>query len=98
MTQRQRSATAVARTTPCVLGLYSLITLLVERLDTQQALTVRRDIWYAKERVTFSDTIAMVRRWLWPEQYFQLSKTQVDMIKVPRVLFARLTETLCYVV
>ena len=96
-TQRQWSATAVARTTPCVLGLYSLITLLAERLCSQQALTVRRDIWYAKERVTFSDTIAMVRRWLWTEQYFQMSKTQVDMIKVPRALFERLTETLCYV-
>jgi hypothetical protein len=96
-TQRQWSDQAVARTTPCVLGLYSLITLLAERVRTQQALTVRRDTWYAKERVTFSDTIAMVRRWLWTHQHFQMSKTQVDMMKVPRALFERLTEMLCYV-
>jgi hypothetical protein len=95
-TQRQWSATAVARTTPCVLGLYSLIALLAERVWTQQALTVRRDTWYAKERVTFSDTIALVRRWLWAEQHLQMSKTTVDMIKVPRSFFERLTETLCY--
>jgi Transposase DDE domain len=95
-TQRQWSAKAVARTTPCVLGLYSLISLLAERVREQQELTVRRDAWYAKERVTFSDTLAMVRRWLWAEQHFQMSQTEADMIKVPRALYERLTETLCY--
>ena len=95
-TQRQWSDKAVARTTPCVLGRYSLITLLAARLCTQQALTARRDPWYAKERVTFSDTMAMVRRWLWTNQRFQMSKTKVDMMKVPRSLFERLTEMLCY--
>jgi len=95
-TQRQWSAKAVARTTPCVLGLYSLMSLLAERMREQQGLTVRRDAWYAKERVTFSDTLAMVRRWLWAEQHFQLSQTAADLMKVPRAFFERLTETLCY--
>jgi hypothetical protein len=62
----------------------------------QQGRTVRRDAWYAKERVTCSDTLAMVRRWLWAEQHFQLSQTEADIINVPRSLFERLTETLCY--
>ena len=84
------------RTTLCVLGLYSLIILLAERVYEQQGLTVRHDAWYAKERVTFSDTLAMVRRGLWTDQHFQMSKTEADMIKVPRGLFERLTETLCY--
>ena len=65
-------------------------------MQEQHTLTVRRDAWYAKERVTFSDTLAMVRRWLWAEQHFQLSKTEADMMKVPRAFFERLTETLCY--
>ncbi len=82
-------------TTPCVLGLYALISLLAERLRAQQAVTVRRDAWYAKECVTFSDTLAMVRRGLWAEQHFQLSQTNADMMQVPRSLFERLTETLC---
>jgi hypothetical protein len=86
----------VPRTTPCVLGLYSLIILLAERMREQHALTVRREAWYAKERVTFSDKLAMVRRWLWAEQHFQLSQTEADMMKVPRSFFERLTETLCY--
>jgi hypothetical protein len=95
-TQRQWSDKAVSRTTPCVLGLYSLIILLAERVRKQQGLMVRRDAWYAKESATFSDTLAMVRRWLWAEQHFQLSQTEADIINVPRSLFERLTETLCY--
>jgi hypothetical protein len=95
-TQRQWSEKAVTRTTPCVLGLYSLVILLAARLREQHALTVRREAWYAKQNVTFSDTLAMVRRWLWAEQLFQLSQTTADMMKVPRSFFERLTETLCY--
>ena len=95
-TQRQWSDKAVPRTTPCVLGLYSLVILLAARLYEQHALTVRRDAWYTKENVTFSDTLAMVRRWLWAEQHFQMSQTEADMLRVPRSLFERLTETLCY--
>jgi hypothetical protein len=41
--------------------------------------------------------LATVRRWLWADQHFQMSQTKADMIKVPRSLFERLTETLCYV-
>lgn len=95
-TQRQWSDKAVPRTTPCVLGLYSLIILLAARVREQHAITVRREAWYVKENVTFSDTLAMVRRWLWADQHFQMSQTQADMIKVPRSFFERLTETLCY--
>jgi hypothetical protein len=95
-TQRQWSDKAIARTTPCLLGLYSLITLLAARLLEAQSLPVRREAWYAKQSATFSDTIAFVRRWLWSEQHFQMSKRGSDIIKVPRALFERLTDTLCY--
>jgi hypothetical protein len=96
-TPRQWSAKIVARTTPCELGLYWRITLLAERVCTQQALTARRDTWYAKERVTCSDTMAMVRRWQWTTQRFQLAKTKGDPMQVLRALFERLTKMLCYV-
>jgi hypothetical protein len=51
---------------------------------------------YQKKNVPFSDRLAMVRRWLWTAQYFQMAQTKADMIKVPRALFEQLTETLCY--
>ena len=95
-TQRQWSDKAIARTMPCVLGLYSLITLLAARLLDEQSLPARRTAWYAKESATFSDTIALVRRFLWRHQHFQMSETETDIIKVPRSLLERLTETLCY--
>ena len=95
-TQRQWSDKAIARTTPCLLGLYSLVTLLAGRLLDGQRLPARRAAWYSKERATFSDTIALVRRHLWSHQHFQMSEAKAEMIKVPRSLFERLTETLCY--
>lgn len=95
-TQRQWSGKAIARTTPCLLGLYSLVTLLAEGLLRGQPLPVRRAAWYSKQGATFSDTIAHVRRWLWSQQHFQMSKRESDIIKVPRLLFERLTDTLCY--
>jgi len=95
-TQRQWSDKAIARTTPCLLGLYSLTTLLAARLLAAQSLPVRREAWYAKQGATFSDTIAFVRRCLWSHQHFQMSAMKADMIKVPRALLERLTETLCY--
>jgi len=95
-TQRQWSDKAIARTTPCLLGLYSVVTLLAGRLLDEQSLPVRRAAWYSKESATFSDTIAFVRRWLWSYQHFQMSEIKTDIIKVPRSLVERLTETLCY--
>jgi len=95
-TQRQWNGLAIARTTPCLLGLYSLVTLLAADVRTHHPLTARSAAWYTKEVATFSDTIALVRRHLWSHQHFQMSETQSDMIKVPRSLIERFTDTLCY--
>jgi hypothetical protein len=95
-TQRQWSDKAIARTTPALLALYSVITLVAARLLETNELPVRRAAWYAKEMATFSDTIAYVRRYLWSQQHFQMSTVDTEMIKVPRLLLERLTDTLCY--
>jgi len=57
---------------------------------------VRRAAWYAKERPTFSDTLAFIRHQLWPVSISYLSPTQPDMVEIPRSLFHRLTDTLAY--
>jgi len=95
-TQRQWSEKAIARTTPALFALYSVVTLLAAQLIERQELLVRGAAWYAKESATFSDTMAMVRRYLWSHAYFSMSGKKADMIKVPRSLLERLTETLCY--
>ena len=95
-TQRQWSEKAIARTTPCVLGLSSFVSVLAERRLKEQALPARREAWDAKQRAPFSDPMAFGRRWWWNQQHFQLSNTGTDVIKIPRALFERLTDTLCY--
>lgn len=69
-TQRQWSDQAIARTTPCLLGLYSIVTLLAQHLFSSGQVHMRCAAWYAKPQATFSDTIASVRRWLWSHEYF----------------------------
>ncbi|MCI0754853.1 hypothetical protein, partial [Teichococcus vastitatis] len=73
-TQRQWSDLAIARTTPCLLGLFSLVTLLAAQLRASERNAAASSAWYRKERPTFSDTLAAVRRHIWCEQGFLTSR------------------------
>jgi hypothetical protein len=95
-TQRQWSDKAIARTTPVLLGLFSLITLLANTLLTRHDLTVHTAAWYPKPLPTFSDALALVRRTLWAHLTFHISQEQPDMVKVPRVLLERFNDLLSY--
>jgi hypothetical protein len=95
-TQRQWSDRAIARTTPVILALYSIVTWCAHRLQEQGALLVREAAWYRKHAPTFSDALAAVRRQLWQVYDFSTSEKSPDTVQIPRTLFARLTETLSY--
>jgi hypothetical protein len=95
-TQRQWHDLAIRRTTPALFGLYSLVTLLAHGLLQAEARVVRTAAWYAKERPTFSDALAVVRRELWSCCHFTMSESDVEMVKIPRAVLERLTDTLCY--
>jgi len=95
-TQRQWSDLAILRTTPALLGTFSLVTLMTHALLSGQPLPVRRAAWYAKELPTFSDTLAFVRQQLWPVSVSYLSPAQPDVVEIPRSLFHRLTDALAY--
>jgi DDE superfamily endonuclease len=95
-TQRQWSDRATARTTPALLALYSLVTLMAARLIGTHPMPVRTAAWYRKAQPTFSDTIALVRQCLWRQCHFSTSQAEADVVKIPRALFERLTDTLCY--
>ena len=60
-TQRQWSDLAILRTTPALLGLFSLVTVFAHQLLQGQPLPVRQAAWYAKTLPTFADTLAFVR-------------------------------------
>jgi hypothetical protein len=95
-TQRQWSDKATARTTPALLALYSLVTLMAAHLIGTNTMPVRTAAWYRKAHATFSDTIALVRQCLWRQCHFSMSQAAADVVKIPRALFERLTDALCY--
>lgn len=95
-TQRQWSSKAIARSTPALLGLFSLITLLAHRLSLRGTLIVRRSAWYAKPLPTFSDAIAAVRYHLWRNPTFHMSLFNRHIAKLPRAVFNCFANALCY--
>jgi hypothetical protein len=97
-TQRQWSDSAIRRTTPALMGLFSLVTLFAHRRMRQAAGTFRRQAgWYRKTHPTFADALASVRKELWAqERTFCGLPAQGDTIKVPRAFVERLTEAVCY--
>ena len=57
-TQRQWSNLAIARTTPVLFGLFSLVCLRAHRLLATDSLPLQSTAWYAKSEATFSDVLA----------------------------------------
>jgi hypothetical protein len=95
-TQRQWSDRAIQRTTPALLGLFSLVTLLAHQHLAQRPEPVRQAAWYTKPRPTFVDALALVRRKLWPVEVFTPSPQPIGMIEIPQALLARFVDTLAY--
>ncbi len=95
-TQRQWSDQAIARTTPCLLGLFSVVTLLANCLSRHARLRVSAAAWYSKQRPTFADTLAAVRRQLWREQGFLASRRAGKPGKIRPALRDGIVHALCY--
>lgn len=95
-TQRQWSDLAIRPTTPCLLGLYSIVVLVADRLAARGALTVAESAWYRKRSPTWSDALAAVRRSLWLATVIPRSGPIPETLKIPRVVFERLSSTLAY--
>ena len=94
--QRQWSNPAIARTTPCLLGLFSLVALLASQLTPPSRYAVWTAAWYRKQQPTFADTLAAVRREIWKAQGLSISRKSTDMQKLPRCLRDGITHALCY--
>jgi hypothetical protein len=95
-TQRQWSKLAIARSTPALLGLFSLVTLAAHPRMSRPDAPIRQAAWYAKPLPTFADALAVVRRDLWPQLTIPLSVPDQDMVQIPRALLDHLAETLAY--
>lgn len=85
--QRQWSDLAILRTTPVLLGLFSLVTLLALRLCPSGRLPVEATAWYHKAEPTFADCLALVRQHLWRARYLVDSALKAECVQLPREAF-----------
>jgi hypothetical protein len=83
-TQRQWSDKAIARTTPVLLGLFSLVTLLALRLSQSDPIPVPTTAWYHKVAPTFADGLAVGRQHLWRARYVVNSTPEAEGMQFPR--------------
>ena len=96
-TQRQWSDKAISRTTPALLGLYSLVTLWAEDLLRQGAMPYTA-AWYRKSAFTdaIADDIAAVRRRIWIGDICDASPSDREMPKIPPDRLIRMADALCF--
>jgi hypothetical protein len=83
-TQRQWSDQAIARTTPVLLALFSLVTMLALKLSSGGQIPVPATAWYHKAEPTFADCLALVRRHLWRACYLVHSTPAGECIQFPQ--------------
>ena len=95
-TQRQWSDAAITRTTPALLGLFSLVTLLAHQSAKRKKLPIRQAAWYCKDTPTFSDALALVRCQIWQSHHFWISYSQGNIRKIPFSHLRPWLDALCY--
>lgn len=95
-TQRQWNRKAIARTSPVILGLFSVVTLLAHQLLGDSPLPVRSAAWYTKLEPSFSDVIAFVRYYLWTHTDFVNSHFHTRPVPIPQSVLHGLVDILCY--
>jgi hypothetical protein len=94
-TQRQWSDLAILRTTPALLGLFSLVTLWANRIKGEHGVLPNRVRWYPKADPTFSDALALVRLELWTSPTFATSPEHRESAKNTDRLINRLIRVAC---
>ena len=94
-TQRQWSDAAIERSTPALLGMYSLVALFAPVLHPDGTIPVAQAAWYAKQQATFSDVLLLVRRALWGNFAYETCADDPHMQKVPQAELARLAYAVC---
>ena len=94
-----RASQALVRSTPILLGLFSLVTLLATRLVRDGRLLIRTAAWYVKSTPSFNEALAAVRRRWWhatTATTSAISRRDAEMIELRRHLVRRLSNAFYY--
>jgi hypothetical protein len=83
-TQRQWSDQSIARTTPVLLGLVALVTLLALQLSHDGRIPVPVTAWYHKAEPTFSACLSLLRHHLWRARYLVHSTPEAACRQFPQ--------------
>jgi hypothetical protein len=94
-TTRQWAAASVLRTGPCLLGLFSVISLIYAAHLRDHRPELQSLRWYVKEEPTFADALTAVRRLFWEETIFASSAERAGLAKLPADLKETLLNCLC---
>lgn len=94
-TQRHWSVRAIERTTPGLMGLFSLVVVMAHTLHPEQ-LPIRQASWYPKQEATFSDALAAVRRDLWANFDYRTSGNEADLRLISEDTLLSLLDLACY--
>ena len=84
-TQRQWADLSIWRSTPALLSLFSIVTVLANCHAQKQKLPVQQAAWYVKKLPTFSDALRMVKQTLCSHHHFQTSQVYDEIRKVPHL-------------
>jgi hypothetical protein len=95
-TQRQWSDCAIEHTTPCLLGLSSVVTWLAHAVPPEGKVPIQRAAWYAKTHATCADVLAAVRHHGWRDVGDSTLADAPDLVEIPRLELARLVQVACY--
>jgi len=91
---RQWSDLAIVRTTPVVLGMFSLVTLLALRLASDGKVPVNQTAWYNKAEASFSDCLVFVRKHCWALKNFVNSAQTAESVLIPSKVLNHLVSCL----
>jgi hypothetical protein len=86
-TPRQWSDRAIARTTPVLLALCSIVTVLALRLSPAGDIPGPLTAWSHKAEPTVADCLALVREPLWRARFGVNSATEPEFVPCPREAF-----------
>jgi hypothetical protein len=93
-TRRQWSDLTIARTTPVLLGLFSIVTLLAVRWHQAGLLVAEQTAWYEKESPTFSDCMRLARQQIWRSRITGSSRPLADVLQLPQTLLEAIVQGL----